>query len=39
MVSQVCRSHYFFILSGAVGIMVGYIEFYLFKLYNDEIEE
>ena len=31
--------HYFFILSGAVGLMVGYIEFYLFKLYNDEIEE
>ena len=31
--------HYFFILSGAVGVMVGYIEFYLFKLYNNEIEE
>lgn len=31
--------HYFFILSGAVGLMAGYIEFYLFKLYNDEIEE
>lgn len=31
--------YYFLILSGAVGAMVGYIEFYLFRLYIDEIEK
>lgn len=35
-----CDEHYyFFILSGAIGAMVGYIEFYLFRSYNDEIEK
>lgn len=31
--------YYFLILSGAVGAMVGYIEFYLFRLYIDEIDK
>lgn len=32
-----CDEHcYFFILSGAIGALVGYIEFYLFRSYNDE---
>lgn len=29
--------HYYFILSGAIGAVVGYIEFYLFRSYNDEM--
>lgn len=31
--------YYFIILSGAIGAVVGYFEFYLLRSYNDEAEE